>query len=77
MSLLCEIRKEDRIVAGEVVKVGETCLLPNSLALALENKGLVAWASPEAHTEMAKKRQAARKRNAARGMETKGKKGSR
>jgi hypothetical protein len=54
MSLLCEVRKQDRIVNGELVKVGETCLLPNSLALSLEkNGGLVVWASPEEHLKHA------------------------
>lgn len=54
MGLLCEVRKQDRIVNGELVKVGETCLLPNSLALSLEkNGGLVVWASPEEHLKHA------------------------
>ena len=45
MALLVEIRREDRIVNGDLVKVGKTCLLPNSLALVLERTGLCAWAS--------------------------------
>ena len=60
MSQLCQIRREDRHVAGELVKVGEVCRLPNSLALALEKKGLVYWASPEAHIADAADRHAKR-----------------
>lgn len=45
MSLLVEIRRQPRIVNGELVKVGDACRLPNALALALEKNGLVAWPS--------------------------------
>jgi hypothetical protein len=56
MSLYCEIRKQPRVVNGELVNPGECAMIPNSLALALEDKGLVAWASPEAHAKMAAER---------------------
>lgn len=72
MALLCEIRKQDRIVSGEVVKVGSVVLLPDDLALKLEDKGLVRWANPKAHKDLAKKRSEARKRNAALALEMKG-----
>jgi hypothetical protein len=63
------------MVNGEIVKVGETCLLPDSLALKLEDKGLVTWASPKAHLELAKKRRLRREELKAEAeMETKGRK---
>jgi hypothetical protein len=43
MALLVEIRKEDRVVNGKLVEVGNVCYLPNSLALHLERTGYVAW----------------------------------
>jgi len=48
MSLLVEIRKQPRIVNGELKSPGETCRLPNALAMALENKGLVGWPGEKA-----------------------------
>lgn len=64
MSLLVEIRKEQRVVNGAVVKVGETCRLPNALALALEKVGLCAHADGAAQLKAAEAkgiRKAARK----------------
>lgn len=60
MSVLCLIRKEPRIVNGELINPGEVAMIPNSLALALEDKGLVTWASPEAHVKHAAERRAKR-----------------
>lgn len=65
MSLLVEIRKQPRIVNGEVVKVGESCRLPNPLAIALENKGLVAWPSEKVAIKAAKEKSEKKKKSAA------------
>lgn len=65
MSLLVEVRKQPRIVDGELVNVGESCRLPNALALALENKGLVAWPSEKVARKAAEERAERRKKAAA------------
>lgn len=79
MSLLVEVRKHPRIVDGELVKVGEPCRLPNALALALENKGMVAWpqervAIAEAKAKSDKRKASRAKQKAKKEAETKGSK---
>lgn len=61
MSLLVTIRREDRIVNGDLVKVGQHCRLPNSLARVLERTGLCAWADGKAQTKDAAARSEKRK----------------
>lgn len=56
MSLFVQIRKEDRRVQGELVKVGDHCWLPNALAMGLEGKGFCAWASGDAQIKEAKRK---------------------
>ena len=64
MSLYVEVRKEDRIVNGELVKVGDCCYLPNSLALHLEKNGLVAWPQEKAALAAGKAKSLKRKASA-------------
>ena len=74
MSLFVQVRKEDRIVQGELVKIGEHCWLPNAMAKGLEDKGYCAWASGDAQTKEAKR--LADKREAADKIEAKKRKAS-
>ena len=77
MSLFVQIRKEDRIVQGEIVKVGDHCWLPNALAMGLEGKGFCAWADGDAQTKEAKRKRDKREYAELEAAETKGKKGHR
>ena len=74
MSLYVQIRKEDRLVQGEVVKVGDHCWLPNAMAMGLEKKGFCAWADGDAQIKEAKRK--AEKREAAEKAEAKQRKAS-
>jgi hypothetical protein len=64
MSLLVEVRKQPRIVDGELIGIGEPCRLPNSLAKALESTGLVAWPSEKVALKAARDRAEKRKKSA-------------
>ncbi len=65
MSLYIEVRKQDRIVNGELVKVGECCYLPNALAKACEKNGLAAWPTEKAAMAAGKVKSEKRKAKAA------------
>lgn len=54
MSMLVEVRKRPRVVDGKLVKVGDSCHLPNSLAVALEDKGMVGWPTEKVAVKAAK-----------------------